>query len=1085
MRFHAPITNSFWLFLFCLIIQYGTGQNSFPVGHLSITNYSAEEYNLQNQNFDVNQDNRGLMYFGNNGGLLEYDGHYWQSISVLERQVFSLSKSRNGQLWIGSNGTFGSLSFDNKGKAIFAKVKGLESFTEDETGEIRNLVCIDDRVYFFSKNNSIFIYENKKLRRVKTDNSIQSAFVINNQLIFQIEGQGLNTLLDNQIVPIDGGEKCGNSTIIAAIQISDSLLVYNAEGFCFSLGKKSNKLVVTGNVARLNLPYKGIRDLLRWQDKLIVATADNGIYTVGKDGSTIHHINKKNGLVNDKVEKLYIDRQRNLWVVTADGISKIDISSAITYFDYLDGVNGTIESICTLGNKLYIATGEGLYYIDKNNQEENQKFKKVADLNSEIWSLQKISVKGEDFLLIAENNAVYQLSIRGELRKVTDCYPWSFHQLRKNPKVVLAAVEPSGFLAIQTTDNELQQKDVSNAIEIPIKKISEGNDGQLWLAGTQNDLYAMHYKNEEDNIVIANLKKFIHGDGSNLPRSAIYPENIDGKVYFGTQRGFYFYDSAGNKFLPDSKLNEVFEGQGYSVHRFNQDKSNRIWLVAYDTITQKKYFIGYGTKNGLKYKWTNQPFLKISRNIIHSIYHDEDGLTWLGGPKGLYRFDSKNDFSSEFKYQLHVRKIVTGEETYANYFNPKDSTSIPIFPFTSTNFAFEFSSPNFFDEKNNSFSFFLEGLNDHWSEWQSQPLISYTNLREGTYTLKVKARDIYGNESDVYYLEFKIAPPWYRTWTAYLCYILFMLALIYISIKLSIRRLQKANIKLENIVSERTKEIQEKNKTLEEQKNVVESQKNDIEHKRKEIVDSINYASRLQQAIIPTEDNFRKVLPHSFILFKPKDIVSGDFYWLGKQDDCVLYVTADCTGHGVPGAFMSMLGTSLLNEIVNEKKIIEPAEILNQLRDRIIIALNQSGSVVENKDGMDMVIIRFDRDFKKMVYAAANNSFYLIREGEIIEQKADKMPVGYYGEFMRPFSQQEISLHQGDFIYTFTDGYADQFGGPKGKKFKYKQLEEKLLLIFKEDSEKQKLFLDDVFEKWKEGHEQIDDICIIGVKINF
>jgi serine phosphatase RsbU (regulator of sigma subunit)/ligand-binding sensor domain-containing protein len=1068
-----------------ILIYYGKlfSQNNFPEGHLSISKYSAEEYNMQNQNFDVVQDERGIMYFANNGGLLEYDGRYWQNINVLEKQVFSLAKSKNGKIWIGSNGVFGSLSFDAKGKAVFLKCPGINAFPESEIGEIRNLLCTDERIYFFSKNSSIFIFEKDKLSRLKTEKPVQSAFVIDRQIVLQIEEQGVYGIEDKKIFTINNGTACGNYTIIAAIQKSDSVLLYNSEGECFVLKKTDRGVSLGTNSKNLNLQCRNIRDILMWHGKMIVATADNGVYTFNKSGKTIHHINKKIGLSNDKIEKLYLDKQQNLWLATADGVSKIDINSAVTYFDYLDGINGTIESICTLGKRLYIGTGAGLFYIENNSNEEHPKFKKVPELESEIWALYKIKTQRKEVLLVAENNAVYEVSDEGIISKITDCYPWSFHQLKNRPELILTAIEPTGFFSLTNASNKLIRNEILNPVDIPVKKIAEDIHGQLWMSGTQQDLYYVALNTNNNTCSVKKSRKFTFGDGSNLPRSTIYPEYVNNKVYFGTQRGFYFFDSTQNKFLPDNEFNNVFRGEGYSVHRFNQDKSGRIWLVAYDTVTQKKYFIGYGEKKKNKYNWANQPFLKISKNIIHAIYHDEEGLTWMGGPKGLYRFDPSNEFNSVYNYALHVRKILVGDEIYAHYYNPSDSSDIPTFAFSSTQFSFEFSAPNFFDEKNNQFSFYLEGLNEHWSEWQSQPIISYTNLLEGKYTLKVKARDIYGNESQIYSLFFKISPPWYRSWVAYLCYLFTLGVLIYGSIKLSIRRLRNANIKLEQIVQDRTKEIKDKNKTLEEQKNLVETQKNDIENKRKEIVDSINYASRLQQAIIPTPLNFRKILPESFILFKPKDIVSGDFYWISQQSDYILYVTADCTGHGVPGAFMSMLGTSLLNEIVNEKKIIEPADIINQLRERIIIALNQSGNVVENKDGMDMVIIRLNNDLSKMVYAAANNSFYIIRNQVILEQKADKMPVGYYGDSMYPFNQYVVDLMPGDFIYTFTDGYADQFGGPKGKKFKYKQMEEKMLHIVEEDVENQKLFLNEIFEKWKEGQEQIDDICIIGVRI--
>jgi serine phosphatase RsbU (regulator of sigma subunit) len=256
-----------------------------------------------------------------------------------------------------------------------------------------------------------------------------------------------------------------------------------------------------------------------------------------------------------------------------------------------------------------------------------------------------------------------------------------------------------------------------------------------------------------------------------------------------------------------------------------------------------------------------------------------------------------------------------------------------------------------------------------------------------------------------------------------------------------------------------------------------------IEEKNKEITDSINYAKRIQSALLPDESDFKNIFPDSFILFHPKDIVSGDFYWMAKTDKYFFYATADCTGHGVPGGFMSMLGSSFLNEIIVENHNYEPAEILNRLREKVISALKQTGEAGENKDGMDIVLIRISNDFTKLCYAAANNEFYIIRNNEMLFYSPDKQPIGYIGEYQKPFSQHEISLEKGDIIYSFTDGFADQFGGEKGKKLKYKNMETLLMQNHKKNLSEQKIIYFQFIENWRGQLEQNDDICVIGIKI--
>lgn len=262
----------------------------------------------------------------------------------------------------------------------------------------------------------------------------------------------------------------------------------------------------------------------------------------------------------------------------------------------------------------------------------------------------------------------------------------------------------------------------------------------------------------------------------------------------------------------------------------------------------------------------------------------------------------------------------------------------------------------------------------------------------------------------------------------------------------------------------------------------IEEQKESLAEKNQEITDSINYAKKIQSALIPSEQEFNSFFKDSFVFFKPKDIVSGDFYWVSQKDNKVFYVTADCTGHGVPGGFMTMLGMSFLDQIINEKEIAEPAEVLNILRDRIISTLKQTGVSGESKDGMDIVLCCIDKEKHTLHYSAANNSLYLFRNQEFIEYKPDKQPCGFYHE-LKPFTSHEIKLQEGDCIFTFTDGYADQFGGPKGKKFKYKKLEDMIVSMQNKSFVEQRDELEAAFEGWRGSLEQIDDVCIIGVRV--
>ncbi|MBP7808766.1 MAG: tetratricopeptide repeat protein [Bacteroidia bacterium] len=270
-----------------------------------------------------------------------------------------------------------------------------------------------------------------------------------------------------------------------------------------------------------------------------------------------------------------------------------------------------------------------------------------------------------------------------------------------------------------------------------------------------------------------------------------------------------------------------------------------------------------------------------------------------------------------------------------------------------------------------------------------------------------------------------------------------------------------------------------RNKKISAANKIISSQKEVIEEKHKDITDSINYAQKIQTALIISEKALSAKVDNVFVLFKPRDIVSGDFYWYGEKNGYKLLAVADCTGHGVPGAFMSMIGITMLNQIVNEKGITSPAEILNKLREGVIASLNQTNEEAGKRDGMDVSLIAWNK--QELIYAGANNPCVIISNNEILELKPNKQPVGLY-EKQEPFTEQKVDLKIIESIYLFTDGVVDQFGGPENKKVKIKLYKEWLNEIAKFDSAKQKAELELKFSNWKKSTEQTDDVLVIGIK---
>lgn len=305
--------------------------------------------------------------------------------------------------------------------------------------------------------------------------------------------------------------------------------------------------------------------------------------------------------------------------------------------------------------------------------------------------------------------------------------------------------------------------------------------------------------------------------------------------------------------------------------------------------------------------------------------------------------------------------------------------------------------------------------------------------------------------------------------------------------KLEVQKI-KYDEKIKKLWQQSTAIYKEKERISELHQNLaIEKQKsekllNEIQIKNKEITDNINYAQRIQSALLPDTKLINKALEKSFILYMPKDIVSGDFYAFAEKNGKVIIIAADCTGHGVSGAFMSMIGISLLNQIINERGVLEPAQILNLLNIAVIDALNQSEN--ESNDGMDLSVCSIDLNSNQLFFAGANRPLWLIRNKELIPFLPNKFPIGgLQVEKERVFKESNIQLQTGDTFYIFTDGYSDQFGGEKGKKMMTAKFKEKLLSITDKSIPEQEEVLKNYFDEWKGDNEQVDDVLIIGVRV--
>ncbi|MFC2103951.1 SpoIIE family protein phosphatase [Bacteroidota bacterium] len=1056
-------------------------QFSEEAGFFPITNFTPEDYgNALPQNWDIVQDKRGVMYFANNECVLEYDGIRWKRYNVTnETAVQSLAIDQNDRIYVGAINEFGYLAPNSYGDLEYVSLLPNIENSLRFFNEIRNISISSEGIYFHS-NSHIFFWNGKKMDFwLAGDKYFHTSFLINDQLIINVSGEGLHIIKENELVKLKNTEIFADKAIfsITPYEKDNYLVVTKSNGFYKA---KFNDEMSEINVISLS---KDIKEVL--QDYLLynaVKISDNA-YSIGtwgsglliyQNGQIVQLITKKSGLGDEVINSQFLDKDNNLWLTLSDGITKIEIKSPLTNFTEELGVDGTIEAIARFNGNLYLATERGLLLLldewsnSKKIYEQN-KFKKIEKFEGGLWDLMDYNVDGENYLLIASNEGIFQMDKNNNFKFIYRCYPWRMYHSKTNSKRVFIA-RSDGLTSLLRKNKQWTVEYEFPEIDEEVFSVYEDKAGDLWLGTAGMGVLKIEQVSKDDfkDIIV---KRFDISNG--LPENCdFYVTFYDNKILLGTDQGIFEQIEGMDSFAVSKRFPPELTDEDRIITRMKPDKYGKLWVTTFiesDRMIEAGYVLSDSSSSG--YKWVDTPFNTISKGDLYSIHFDQDDIIWFGGSEGLYRYDPKVEKDYKKDFASLIRLNIIGEDStifFGSYFNENGYVSTiqpevlkPTLKYKYNSLEFEFAAQNPEIEYPVLFSYFLEGYDKKWSDWSEEAKRYYTNLDEGEYTFKVKAKNIYEHRSQEASYEFVIKPPWYRTILALLSYLLLFIALIYVIVTQYTKYLR-------GVIKLKTKEIRH--------------QKEVVELKNEEIMDSIKYAKRIQTALLPPEEILEESKTEHFILFKPRDIVSGDFYWFRKIGDFIVIVAADCTGHGVPGAFVSMLGMAFLNEISVEIKEVKADDILNRLRALIIKSLRQKGQEGESKDGMDIALYVIDKKNMKIQFAGANNPLILIRNKELEQVKGDRMPIGFH-LVMDDFKNNEIDIEKGDMLYTFSDGYQDQFGGEKGSKFMIKKLKQLMVEICEKPVEEQRQILDDTIENWKGTEEQVDDIILIGVRI--
>lgn len=1062
----------FVLLLFLIVSLTGVAQKS----PYHIRNFKSSEFQGFNQTWQCVQDRNGLIYIASTSAIYVYDGIRWFGIEVrvgaATRQLHYDSIA--DIIYVGSVSDFGCIERDSvNGLFYYSSFTSQLSPEQSIFTDVWEIYQVGKKVYMQSSER-IYVVEDKKVVGTiepEPGKTFALMFGCQDRLYVRERTVGLMQItgMTMQFVPNSG--LLANERLLGIIPYGNDtqILMTGDHGLLRMTGVKSKTpsfswFTVPGDTFLSTGAVLGCE----WISESEIAVSSRmGMMIYNREFKPLVLFNRKAGLANESVSEFFVDREKNIWVTHNDGCSMISYYVPATTYNDQCGFEGTMEVMRFFNNRMYLGTSEGLYIsAEESGTDAQVKFYRADSPRTEVWD---IFNTGKSFLL-ATSLGLYEYN-GVKSNKISDYYTNECHWIDTG-KLVFCA-EKGGFsvLSYDGKNWNLHKAYEMPGVEIfraspPVRSSADSNLITFTSFTRFKTLVKVTFSLSDS---IREFREFGEANGIN---GDYFPVVLHDTVfyvgYFTALR--YHADRDKNDsslcFLPAPDVynlmhsgHPVLSDHGFNFRLFTEQRSSPATTF-------------FGSENGIVFPVrVLLGELFAGENIQYGFAENRD-LLWILNEQELIKFRLDRSIDTTSKFNALICSVTFSGDSLQYIF----PDALIVKPYSQNSVKFNFAAPYFTYSSTVQFRYMLEGYDTSWSESSRIAEKEYTNLNEGEYTFKVRAFNAYGQHSTVAEFHFRILAPWYRTVWAYTAYVILFFLTILSAVRFSARRLRKQKEKLEEIVKLRTSEVVE-------QKQQIEKQKEDLEEAYGGIQDSILYAKRIQHALLPEESEIKNLFPESFVLYEPRDIVSGDFYWFAQRNALRFAICADCTGHGVPGALMSMIGNTILNQIISEDGITDAGKILDELHLRVRKALKQDTGG-NTKDGMDIAVCAFDPNSRVIQYAGANRSLWIIRKGVLTEYKANKLGIaGDRQDESEMFAAHTIQAEAGDRIYLTTDGFGDQFGGPKGKKFMVKKLQELLRETALFPADKQRDILHETFMKWKGDLEQVDDVLIIGITI--
>ncbi len=1013
--------------------------------------------------YTINQDKNGYLWVGTGEGLCKFNGFSFTgditTDSLPPAFVKKTYRDQEGNLWFGHND--GSITKYDGSVFTIINTQG------KVTSTINDIVQDTDGNLLFATQNQGIIVVKKDLQvkwivepfRRKLLTSL--CFTSGGKLLvgaydglhlYEFDAKNDTAWLVSKISQIP-------STAINAIKKksnSDTWLIGTQdEGlFCLKVGKNGEPEEIFKPESVASIKTASILALTEdSRGHIWLSTRGEGVYKIdlsddSRSVTRFTNYNETNGLGSANTRDVFEDKEGNIWIGTyGNGLAAL-FDEAFVFYKYQEELGSNIYSVLPDGEDYWIGGGGRIMRIFPGTDKNPEIYGPSNGLPHDgITSLYRDA--RNNLWIGTASIGLYRMNLN--TRSASKYY--SAGNSLENMINSIAGLENliwagtnNGVIEIDLNTGNLRH--LSTTEGLPHNKINDifvDSAGIAWIATRTNGLYSINSTAEHK----------ISGTGSFALEFISITQDNNGYLWAATDNDGVF------KFIPEidsldhfSTYNGLKSGSCYSITsdgRGNIWVGHRLGMSKINAETGK--ILTYGTNDGI-----NGDCEPNAASVT------DGGVILLGSSDGLITFNTNEERKNITPPFLNISSVLINDREY--------DISRPIaLPYGIYKMRVDFIGLNFRSPEKVTYQFKLDGYDD-WSAPAGIPFIQYSRIEDGDYTFMLKACNSEGVCSETpLQFSLKIKLPIWKTWWFIALSVLIVIFSVYVIIKFRERKQKQFQEMLQRKLDERTKEVV--------------MQKEEIEIKNKDITDSINYAQRIQASILPPISKLQENFSGSFVFYQPRDIVSGDFYWYEKFDSTrFLIVCADSTGHGVPGAFMSMIGTTLIKDICSRSDVDSPATLLMTLDKEIMSALNQNIEAERSNDGMDIIVAEIDLKKYTLKVASAMRPMIIYKDGEQIYVRGSRSSVGgQYEVEEKEFDSQDFNLSKGDKIYMFSDGYPDQFGGPLGRKFKMVRLKNMLRDIHEKPMDEQYNYIKNNFELWKEDIEQVDDVLFMGIEL--